>query len=317
MLLAHPEGLTQAEIARRLQVDRSTIHRDLPDLAMQCPIFEGDEGRLRLDRGASLIHLRLNLHEAAAVHMATRLLATRSDKQNPHAASALRKLGLALERLAPRISGHVLHSADRMDHAARRHAPAYLQVLERLTLAWADERKVRIWHRHVDSGEVREYLLAPYFIEPYAVGQTAYVIGWREPPGALRTLKIERIERAEPTPHRYVMPPDFNAAAMFADAWGIWTSDSEPVEVVLRFHARVAHRVQETQWHPSERMEEQPDGSLLWRVRVAEPQEMVPWIRGWGGDVEVLAPGTLRSDMRLEAARLGELYREPGAGDCE
>ncbi|MBU0703192.1 MAG: helix-turn-helix domain-containing protein, partial [Chloroflexi bacterium] len=32
LLLAHPEGLTQAEIARRLKVNRSTIYRYLPDL---------------------------------------------------------------------------------------------------------------------------------------------------------------------------------------------------------------------------------------------------------------------------------------------
>jgi CRISPR-associated endonuclease/helicase Cas3 len=54
------------------------------------------------------------------------------------------------------------------------------------------------------------------------------------------------------------------------------------VGVVLKFHPRVAHRVRETRWHRSEQVEEQPDGSLLWRARVAEVQEMLPWIRGWG-----------------------------------
>ena len=47
----------------------------------------------------------LNLDEAMAVHLATRLLTTRMDRQNPHAAAALRKLGLALEKLAPRSAG--------------------------------------------------------------------------------------------------------------------------------------------------------------------------------------------------------------------
>jgi predicted DNA-binding transcriptional regulator YafY len=308
MLLAHPEGLSQAEIARRLGVNRSTVNRCLPDLSAQCPVFEGDDGLLRADRSGSLVDLRLTLHEAMAVHLATRLLATRSDKQNPHAASALRKLGLALERLAPRISRHLLQSADAVDDAARRHDPRYLQVLERLTLAWAEERKVRVWHRHGETGEVREFVLSPYFIEPYAMGHTAYVIGWREPPGALRTLKIERIERAEALPDRYSIPADLDAAGLLGDAWGIWTSENEPVEVVLRFHPRVARRVQETQWHHSEQMEDQADGSLLWKARVAEPQEMMPWIRGWGADVEVVGPEDVREAMQSEAARLAGLY---------
>jgi CRISPR-associated endonuclease/helicase Cas3 len=40
------------------------------------------------------------LNEALALHLATRLLAPRMDRQNPHAAAALRKLGISLERLA-------------------------------------------------------------------------------------------------------------------------------------------------------------------------------------------------------------------------
>ena len=53
---------------------------------------------------------------------------------------------------------------------------------------------------------------------------------------------------------------------------------------MLRFHPRVAMRVKETLLAPSQRIEEQPDGYLLWRVQVAEPQEMLPWVRGWGAE---------------------------------
>ncbi len=317
LLLAHPTGLSQAEIARRLGVNRSTIYRDLPDLVERCAVYEGPDGLLRLDRSNRLVDLHLTLHECMAIHLATRLLATRSDKQNPHAASGLRKLGLALERLAPHISRHVQQSADLMDDAARRHDPAYLQVLERLTLGWAEERKVRVWHRHAETGEVRDFALSPYFVEPYAAGQTAYVIGWREPPGAMRTLKIERIERAEPLAEGYTIPEDFDPRELLADAWGIWTSEVEPVHVVLRFHPRVARRVRETEWHRSQEIEEQADGSVVWQARVAEPQEMMPWIRGWGADVEVLGPDTLRSAMRLEAGRLSALYQDVDSRDHE
>jgi len=68
------------------------------------------------------------------------------------------------------------------------------------------------------------------------------------------------------------------------------------------------HRVKETRWHRSEQLEEQLDGSVIWRARVAEPQEMVPWIRGWGADVEVLAPPELREMMTGEARRLARVY---------
>jgi hypothetical protein len=61
--------------------------------------------------------------------------------------------------------------------------------------------------------------------------------------------------------------------------------------------------VQETRWHRSERTEPQPDGSLVWRAQIAEPKEMLPWIRGWGADVEVLGPEGLRGTLEAECER--------------
>jgi len=306
LLLGHPEGLFQAEIARRLGVNRSTINRYLPDLPAH--IYIEEDGSWKIDRAAYLVNVRFNLHEALAVHLAARLLATRMDRQNPHAAAALRKLGVALEHLAPRISTHLQQSADVMDDDARRHDPTYLQALEKLTLGWADLHKVRVWHRHQDSGRIEEYLFAPYFIEPYAIGQSTYAIGWREPPDALRTFKIERLERTELTREPYTIPLDFNPQVLLADAWGIWYTNAEPVEVVLRFLPRVAERVRETCWHSSQRIEEQGDGSLIWRSRIAEPLEMLPWIRGWGADVVVLEPGSLRQIVITEVEKLKAIY---------
>jgi CRISPR-associated endonuclease/helicase Cas3 len=308
VLLAHPEGLHKAEIARKLGVHRSTVGRYVDDLSRRIPIWQ-DGNRLGINRDDYLTHVRLTIHESMALHLAARLMATRTDKHNPHAASALRKLGSALEAFSPQVSRHLRASADVMDDAARRRDPVYLDVLETLTRAWSDGRMVRVCHR-LESGQVYEYDFAPYFIEPYAVGQTSHVIGWRGPPQAIRTFKIERIQRADliVPPRPYTIPDDFDPRETLADAWGIWYTEAEPVEVVLRFHPRVAHRVRETRWHRSERVEEQPDGSLIWSAKVAEPQEMLPWIRGWGADVEAIGPETLREALESEARRFAALY---------
>jgi CRISPR-associated endonuclease/helicase Cas3 len=78
--------------------------------------------------------------------------------------------------------------------------------------------------------------------------------------------------------------------------------------VVLRFHPRVAMRVRETRWHTSQRIEEQPDGYILWRAQVAEPQEMLPWVRGWGADVEVVEPRSLRKALETDVQKLAKSY---------
>jgi len=312
LLLAHPEGLTPSELARKLQVNRSTISRYMVDLPGHIYLDDLDGGKWKIDREGYLVNVRFNLHEALAVHLAARLLATRLDRQNPHAAAALRKLGVSLEMLAPQISQHVKQSADLMDDTGRFQDPRYVQVLEKLALAWAERRKVRIWHRYEKTDTVHEYVFAPYFIEPYAVGQTTHVIGWREDVNALRTFKVERIERIEETRNPaefYDIPSDFDPRRLLTDAWGIWYTEAEPQEVVLRFSATVAARVRETLWHGSQKLEEMSDGRLLWRAQVAEPREMLPWIRGWGSDVEVAEPDWLREELKNHARKLAQLYQ--------
>lgn len=307
LLLSHPMGLTATEIARRLGVHRSTISRYQADVPKHIYIDDEDGQRWKIDRMAYLLHVRLTLNEAMAVHLATRLLATRLERQNPHAASAMRKLATALERLAPRISAHLKLSADEMDDHRRYQDPNFIRSLEVLTAAWAEERKVQIWYRK-EGDQIGEYLFCPYYIEPYAVGQAVHTIGYREPPGAVRTFKVERIERIELTPQHYRIPEDFDVRELLKYAWGIWYTDEEPVEVVLKFQPRVARRVGETRWHRTEQVSRLEDGSLLWRAQIAEPTEMLPWIRGWGADCEVLAPDWLRMRLKEEAESMVKLY---------
>ena len=313
LLWAHPEGMIRSDIAKKLGVDRSVITKYMDKGHLPPSIYEDDDGRLKLDRSADLTKAAFNLHEVMALHLATRLLATRFDKHNPHAASALRKLGKALQRLDQNISQHLLRSADVMDEENAFRDPVYLDVLEKLTVAWAAGRKVKISHRMPD-GWVGDYVLSPYFIEPYAVGQTTHVIGLREPPNQIRTLKIERIRSAEILAVPFQVPDSFHPRALLRDAWGIWYTEQAPQQVVLKFHPRVAERVQHSRWHRSQELEPQPDGFILWRAKIAEWQEMLPWVRGWGADVEVLDPTELRAELEKEVKKMMRVY---GVGEIK
>jgi predicted DNA-binding transcriptional regulator YafY len=305
LLIDHPEGMSQAELARRLGVHRSTILRNLADLS--APVYE-DHGRIFIDREAYLVNLRLNLHEALSIHLAGRFMDTCMDRRNPHVASALRKLGIALEKLAPLVSHFVRSSANAFDDDSKRQDPHYLQVLEKITVAWAEKRKAQLWYRGAEGGVVKEYTFCPYFVEVSAVGQAIYAIGRIEPEKEMRTFKIERVERIELLKDTYSIPHDFDPDQLLNQAWGIWFTEQQPVKIQLRFSQRVAARVRETRWHPTEQVTEQADGSLLWCASIAEPREMLPWVRGWGADVEVLEPQFLRNQIQEETRLLFQLY---------
>ena len=310
LLLDNPQGLRKAEIARRLNVHRSTAAEYLDDLShMHIPVYEPSEGRFAILRDRYEVKISVNMHESLALHLAARLLTTRTDKHYPHAASALRKLGRAIEGLAPLISNHMQQSANVLDGDHRRRDPIFMQALETLTQAWSQGRKVRLTHE-MEDGKVHTYLFAPYFIEPYAVGRTLHVIGFREPPGKLRTFKIERIRTIQLSDETYSIPAGFDPGDQLKDAWGIWYTEGEPEEVRLWFSKKVARRVSETDWHHTGKIvQENEDGSIVWTARVAEWQEMLPWIRGWGADLEVLRPEELRQALKREARGLAGLYQ--------
>jgi proteasome accessory factor B len=123
----------------------------------------------------------------------------------------------------------------------------------------------------------------------------------------MRTFKVERILSASLTPDTFTPDGARTVALDMLRAWDV-IADEAPVDVVIRFSTAVARRAAETQWHPSQQLDKQPDGSLIWRGRVAGLREIRIWILGWGADAEVLEPAELRASMTEEAARLARLY---------
>jgi predicted DNA-binding transcriptional regulator YafY len=313
LLLAHPAGMRQADLAARLGVHRSTIHRYLPELTTQFQVFETDDGRLAIDRDNYLARLRVTVHEAAAIFLAARLLHRTSDEHNPHAAEALTKLGCALQGVAPPMAAGIVKTAEAMSARGGRASDSYLPVLRALTTGWVTGRWVRVRYRRIGAEVESQSMIAPYLLEATAPGFSTYCVGLREPPGEVRTLKIERITHAEVTQEPYEIPDDFDASTRFDRAWGVWVGcDSAPVEVVLRFAAAAAERVRETRWHASESANAEPDGSVTWRACVDEPTEMLPWIRSWGADVEVIAPEALRRQVAEGHRLAAEHYAATG-----
>lgn len=311
LLLDSRIALSQAEIARRCEVHRATIGRLIQSMVdYGIPIRYDDEGSVYIERTAYISRVYLKLHEALAVFLAGRLLARYSDKPNAHAVTALEKLGTSLQGVMPALGHHITRTSAALKTPLPKSTNEYQQVLEELTKAWAESKKVRIWYRPLNSQRALQHTFSPYFLEPSAIGYSTYVIGLAEPPGELRTRKLERIERVIATDEPFEIPQDFDPNALLAGAWGIWfDTNDQPVTIKLRFSTpRTIKRMEETVWHPSEQKTRDAEGRLVWTGEIDEPQEMLPWIRGWGGDCEVLEPTELREQVMGEVRRQMRMY---------
>jgi predicted DNA-binding transcriptional regulator YafY len=153
---------------------------------------------------------------------------------------------------------------------------------------------------------MRERVIAPYTLEATDAG--VYVIGHDESSNEIRTFKLERLQSARVLPDAYTIPEDFSADDYLAHSWRIMTGDS-PTRVVLRFNADATPFIRERTWHASQTLENHADGFLTLNLCIAEPREMLPWIRSWGAQVEVVSPGWLRDRVADELQNAAEIYR--------
>ena len=306
LLYQAPSGVPPAELARLTGVSIRTVYRDLRALEeIGFPVWEHGG---RYGTAAFLPPLKLTLHEAVALFLSARLLARHAGRRDEHVLGAFEKLAAILP---PSIAPHVRATIAELTERPRRTDEQ--RVMERLSVAWAEGRRVRIEYPYLHpSGRVywNQRLVAPYFLEPNPFGPASYLIALDDYSGAIRTFKIERIRSAELTDERFEPPSDFDAAERFRLAWVV--ADEAPVEVRLLFHdGPTATRARESRWHPSQQAIDRPDGRLELRFTVGGLLEITPWVLSWGETVEVLDPPELRERVRAVAEAQLARYAAP------
>jgi len=72
--------------------------------------------------------------------------------------------------------------------------------------------------------------------------------------------------------------------------------------IKLRFLPKVANNVTEVQWHSTQKVTRNCDGTATMEFRVDGLREISWWILSYGNQVQVLAPKTLRKKI-LEMAK--------------
>ena len=79
--------------------------------------------------------------------------------------------------------------------------------------------------------------------------------------------------------------------------------------IKLRFLPKVANNVAEVQWHSTQKVTYNSDGSAIMEFRVDGLGEISWWILGYGDQVQVLAPKALRKrivEMAKNMVKLNE-----------
>lgn len=303
------------EIAERLGIDRTTAYRYRLELSSgenPLPIEQVERGKWKINRDHYLTNVRVNVYESLALYLAARRATQQGRLAGQHAANALEKVAVALRQP---MTERLVKAAERV--LAEQNNPERIKIFETVTRSWVEQVPLRIAYRALWAKKARQnVIIHPYLIEPSLWSDSVYVIAYSQTDDHIIPFKIERIEKASLSTSRFEIPADFDEETLLKHAWGIWVRQDEPQTVRLAFKAgsAAARRLRESRWHPLETVTETEDGGYLWEAPIAEWREMLPWVRGWGADVEALAPEALRKELEREVKRMARVY---GVGDIK
>jgi len=176
-------------------------------------------------------------------------------------------------------------------------------VLEAVVDGVVRDRIVQI---HYPWGKGRQ---RPKLVEPLGI-VLAYggIYGAvRVPPHRdIRFLNLARASRASVTDEEF-RPPEGQLLSNFVQSsFALW-SDA-PQEARIRFRPDAAAAVRVRTIHPSQEIEEQPDGGVILKLRIGGRTELLWWILRWGDSAELLSPESWREELRSMIAKMRDLY---------
>ena len=316
-LLEHSRyGFTLAELVRELEVTRRTVYRDLALIEEAgYPLSrEGGAGEPRkwrfppgMRRAPEQPYTETEL---LSLYFCMNLLhPLRGTPLRDGIESLLAKIEASFpekrrEYLGDLVFTHVAKTTPSKDY--RRHAAA-VGLLSRACL---ERKKVFLTYRAADD-RAKSYAFSPYCLAYY--GGELYTIGWSDLRGAIRTLRVDRIQAIRPTEEGFERPKDFDPEDYLGRSFGIY-SEGPQERVRIEFAREAARSVQERDWHPTQRIEQRPGGKVRLTMSVQGLPEVARWVLYHAPHARVQEPPSLRDLVARNAAAALEAHRGRGPG---
>jgi len=309
-----------ASLARQLGVSERTIYRDLEilaDLGVPC-FFDDDAKGYRIRKDFFLPPVHLTVGESLALFVLTQGVAEADQiAMTGPAVQAMEKLRAQLPEKVLREIGDVDQHLEVKLPPTGPAVEAIHDVFERVRDALGRRRALECRYESLNPETNDD---EPFLLEPYTLSfdqRSWYVIGHHSRRGEIRRLKLNRFTAIALTDRPYAIPEDFSPAAYRGNAWRMIRG--EPTcDVVIDFDATVAETVSDTHWHPTQQIEEHPDGSITFRCTVDGLDEIVWWILGYGPLAHVREPQHLAQKVSELVRATGENYlKSPLTGRCQ
>ena len=324
-LLSHvprqPQKITVRELCERLKNDQfevteRTIQRDLQELSGVFPIT-ADGGAKPFGwswlRDAKSLDLpRLTIDEAltwvlAEQHIGQMLPCSALEQLRPYFKAARERLD---REPKPRLGSSWLNKVRAVQPTQPLIPPAISDDVHRtLSEALLHEKQIAIQYRRKGEREAKAYQAHPLAL--IQRGGILYLFARLfEYPNA-RLLALHRIEQATLLEDQAAQAPEgFDLDRELASG-RLDFGSGEQLEIKLRFYNGKGEHLHETLLSQEQTIEEGDNEALTITATVADTPQLKWWLLGFGENVEVLAPASLRHELTDIAIKMYARYTQP------
>lgn len=284
-----------------LGCSRATLYRDIAFLrdALGAPVESGDgeQAAFRYDVAEGerfeLPGLWLTSEELSALIALEALI----EKSGPGIlASALTPLRTRIERL---LSDHASGAALPVERirviasGSRRVDEAVFRAVASAVLL---RQRLRICYRARSTGDTTERTVSPQRLTHYR--DNWYLDAWDHGREGLRSFAVDRIVAPQVQNEATVDRDTVELDQHLASSYGIF-SGSPKAWATLRFSPHAARWVADEHWHSQQQGSLLPDGCYELRVPYSNSRELLMDVLKYGPDAEVVAPLSLREEMKI------------------
>ncbi len=316
MLLQARHQLTARELAAELEVSQRTVYRDLDALAAAgVPVYaeQGRAGGYRLVDGYRTRLTGLTEDEALSLFVVGLPEPAAALGLSAEAASVERKLLAALGPVQ-RVRAGVLRDRFRFDVSGwyqPAEEPPFLAALARAVL---EDREVDVAYRRWKAPREVERRLRPYglVLKGSAWYLVAEVVG---SPGQLRTYRVAHVLRLVVTDERFTRPADFALADFWRDHLDDFDRRRLDRSAVVRLSPALVASLPDLSdpalVAAARGSRRDADGWTTVRLPVEEDAVAARQLIAHGGDVEVVAPASLREALVVRAQAVVAAHASP------
>lgn len=309
-LIASRRGKSVPELAEMVECHTRTLYRDLEALqAAGFPVTTARDGHRMvwslLEGSRQMLPIPLSLPELLALYFGRRLAGVLRGTVFHDALESL------FEKIKALLPAEMIQQLERAQAGlavgaspAKPHA-AYRGMIDLVNQAVYQRRRLEMVYRAMRGHAETRRRVAPYRLLFF--DGAFYLIGYCSLREGIRVFALDRIQRLDLTGEPFEPPADVILDDFLKPSFGVFLGP--PTKVRVRFSKEAAGYLFEKTWHASQKLRPQKNGSVIFEVEVAGTEEIKRWLLTWGAQALVLAPRSLREELRTEAEALARNYR--------